>query len=260
MLNNSYKVNIKSAVILCGGKGTRLGFLSKKLPKSLVPVKNKPIIWYIIKMLKRNGFNHFILPIGYKGKSISEFIKKSKDLNNFNIQIVNTGVESSISNRILKIKNLIKSKNFLLLNGDAIFDFNIKKIFENHNKFKDRFITFLGTYATLPYGTIEVKTGKVTKFRRDLIYDTVISKNTRKKSINYIYSGMAIIRRNILQKKFINFKNFELSFYPSIIKKYKCKFVSISGFWYSIDSVKDLKQLNTSFSEIKLNQIKKKLL
>ena len=104
MLNNSYKVNIKSAVILCGGKGTRLGFLSKKLPKSLVPVKNKPIIWYIIKMLKRNGFNHFILPIGYKGKSISEFIKKSKDLNNFNIQIVNTGVESSISNRILKIK------------------------------------------------------------------------------------------------------------------------------------------------------------
>ena len=59
MLKNNHKENIKSAVILCGGKGTRLGTLSKKLPKSLVLVKNKPIIWYIIKMLKRNGFNHF---------------------------------------------------------------------------------------------------------------------------------------------------------------------------------------------------------
>ena len=259
MLKNNHKENIKSAVILCGGKGTRLGTLSKKLPKSLVLVKNKPIIWYIIKMLKRNGFNHFILPIGYKGKLITKFIKKSKDLNNYNIQIVNTGVESSISNRILKIKNLIKSNNFLLLNGDAIFDFNIKKIFENHNKSKNCFITFLGTYATLPYGTIEVKMGNVAKFRRNLIYDTVISKNTRKGSINFIYSGIAIIRRNILQKKFISFKNFELSFYPNIIKKYKCKFESISGFWHSIDSVKDLSQLNNSFLKVKLNQVKKKL-
>ena len=112
----------------------------------------------------------------------------------------------------------------------------------------------------MPYGTIEVKMGKVTKFRRNLTYDTVISKNTRKGSINFIYSGIAIIRRNILQKKFISFKNFELSFYPNIIKKYKCKFVSISGFWYSIDSIKDLSQLNDSFLKVKLNQIKKKLL
>ena len=43
------KKNLKTAVILCGGRGTRLGSLAKKLPKSLVSVKNKPIIWYILK-------------------------------------------------------------------------------------------------------------------------------------------------------------------------------------------------------------------
>ena len=53
---------IKTAVILCGGKGTRLGYLGKKLPKTLVKVKDKPIIWYIIKFLKKNSINHFILP------------------------------------------------------------------------------------------------------------------------------------------------------------------------------------------------------
>ena len=67
---------LKTAVILCGGKGTRLGSLSKKIPKSLVKINDKPIIWYIIKNLIKNSFNHFILPVGYKGRLIESYIKK----------------------------------------------------------------------------------------------------------------------------------------------------------------------------------------
>ncbi len=252
------KKNLKTAVILCGGRGTRLGFLGKKLPKSLIIVKNKPIIWYILKMLKRNGFNHFILPIGYKGDLISKFIKKSQDLKNYNIDIVKTGIDSSISFRISKIKNLIQSNNFLLLNGDAIFDFNLKKIFTTHNEFKNCCCTFLGTHATLPYGTIELKNGVVDKFKRNVTYDTVISSD-QYKSKNYIYSGMAIMRSKILPKKLFNYQNFELTFYPKIIKKYQCKFENINGFWHSIDNVKDLNQLSTGSLKIKIKKILKKL-
>ena len=54
---NNKKKN--SAVILCGGKGTRLGQLGKKIPKPLVKIHGYPIIWYIINILKRNSFNHF---------------------------------------------------------------------------------------------------------------------------------------------------------------------------------------------------------
>ena len=54
---NENKIN--TAVILCGGKGTRLGHLSKKMPKSLVLVKNKPIIWYILKTLKKKRVQSF---------------------------------------------------------------------------------------------------------------------------------------------------------------------------------------------------------
>ena len=68
--------NIRTAVILCGGKGTRL--ISKKIPKSLVKIQNKEILWYIINILKINKFNHFfILPIGYKGKLIKILLKKN---------------------------------------------------------------------------------------------------------------------------------------------------------------------------------------
>ena len=64
---------VNSAIILCGGRGTRLGALGKKFPKTLLKVHGKPIIWYIIKFLIRNSFNHFILPVGYKGGMIKKY-------------------------------------------------------------------------------------------------------------------------------------------------------------------------------------------
>ena len=136
--------NIRTAVILCGGKGTRLGSLSKKIPKSLVKIQNKEILWYIINILKINKFNHFILPIGYKGKLIKNFIKK-KFKNKSKIEIFDTGQNSSIASRIFKIKKYIKSDNFLLLNGDAIFNFDINNIYKKHvlRKVKMTFIFFI---------------------------------------------------------------------------------------------------------------------
>ena len=86
----------------------------------------------------------------------------------------------------MKIRNFIKSSNFLLLNGDAIFDFNLKKIFADHIKSKNRFVTFLGTYAKLPYGTILVKKGIVHSFNRDITYDTVTKSFKGKKNLHFI--------------------------------------------------------------------------
>ena len=135
LINNNF-MNCKTAVILCGGTGTRLGLLGKKIPKSLVKIHNYPIIWYIINALRKNSFNHFILPIGYKGKMIEKYLKKNKDFKKDNIDIIPTGENSSIAKRIFLIKKKIKSKNFLLLNGDAIFDINLRNnsysYFPNH--------------------------------------------------------------------------------------------------------------------------------
>ena len=76
----------RTAIILCGGRGTRLGVLSKKIPKTLVRVQKKEILWFIINILKENNFNHIILPVGYKGEKIKKFIKKNFKQDN-NIEI-----------------------------------------------------------------------------------------------------------------------------------------------------------------------------
>ncbi len=248
----------RTAIILCGGKGTRLGSITKKIPKSLVKINNKPIIWYILKILRKNNFNHFILPTGYKGNQLKKYLNK-KIFKNFKFDIISTGVNTPIAKRIFTIKKYIKSENFLLLNGDAIFDFNLDKIYKNHCKNKKTYVTFLGSETNLPYGTIVLSKGLVKNFKRDVTFNAVKIAN-KLNNTAHVYSGMAILKKKILNQNFKNFENFEVELYPKLIKRYDCKFQKFFGFWHSIDNIKDVKILKSNISKkIKITNLLKKL-
>ena len=169
------KSKIRTAVILCGGKGTRLGQLGRKIPKCLVKIHKRPIIWYIIQTLKKNKFNHLILPIGHKGKMIKNYLNQKK-FNNLKIEIIATGENTSIAKRIFLIKEKIISNSFLLLNGDAIFNFNVNKIYENHTKDKSD-MTLIGCESQLAFGTIGVQGKKVISFDREITYNAIKVRN-----------------------------------------------------------------------------------
>ena len=251
--------DFKTAVILCGGKGSRLGQLGKKIPKTLVKVQNKPILWYILNILKRNSFNHFILTLGHRGNLIKKYLKNKKYYKNFNIEAVPTGINSSIAQRVFEIKKKILSNNFLLLNGDAVFDNNLKKIYDNHVK-KGCGITFLGCSAKLNLGIVGKENNKIVSFDRDIDFYSIKKKNCNNFT-GYIYSGISIINTKILNLNFRNFNNFEKQLYSIIIKKYKANFESLKGFWYSIDNVKDINLANDKISNkfFFIKKIKKKL-
>ena len=250
------KKKIRSAIILCGGKGTRLGTLGKKIPKTLVKVQQKEILWYIINILKYNKFNHIILPLGYKKNLIKKFLKRN---NNFYIDIdcIDTGLDSNIGKRISLVEKKIKSKNFLLLNGDAIFDINLDKIYKRHENSKID-ISFLSTEIVYQYGTIGVLDNKIQDFKRDLVYDSLRIRGT----VNYKaynYSGMSIINTLILKtykKNYIKSKNFENDFFGRIIKRKKTKLIKSKGFWHSIDNMKDLYIVDKKAkNSLKFNQV-----
>lgn len=240
-------MNYRSAVILCGGKGTRLGELGKKLPKTLVKIQGKPILWYILNSLKKNKFNHFILPIGYRGKQIEEFFKKKK-FKDCKIDIIKTGIHTSIAKRIYKIKNFVISENFIILNGDALFDANLSEIFNKHlSRKKD--ISFICCQAEADFGTVGVINNKIINFERNLIFNSV---NTKTKNFSaHVYSGMSIINKKILKENFKQYLNFEKDFYPKVIKKFSSDIHTLKGFWYAVDNVKHYYNLN----KIKNNQI-----
>ncbi len=249
-------MNYRTAIILCGGKGTRLGELGKKLPKTLVKIQGKPILWYILKTLKKNGFNHFILPIGYRGEQIEEFIKHNQ-IQGCKIIVVKTGINTSIAKRIYKIKDFLFSQNFLILNGDAIFDANLDEIYKKHT-LKKRDLSFICCEAEADFGTVGVMNNKVINFKRNFNFKYV---NTNIKNFKaYVYSGMSIMNKKILNENFKNFINFEKHFYPKIIKKFKTEVYTLRGFWYAMDNVKDFHCLNTkNVNKIVFNKIRKLL-
>jgi glucose-1-phosphate cytidylyltransferase len=248
-------VKYKTAVILCGGRGTRLGDLGKKKPKTLVNVDRYPILWYIILSLLRNSINHFILPLGYKGEIIKKYVEgqfKNKKYN-FIIDFIKTGVNTSIAKRIEIVKNFIKSDDFLLLNGDAIFELNLKKIFLNHKKQKN-VASFISCHAPLAYGVVTIKKNKIVNFTREINFNTVLSSNKRG-ILSFVYSGMVILNKIALKTKFKNFDNFEGKLYPKLIKKFNTNLISIKGFWHSVDSIKDLDRLNKKIDINKFNSL-----
>ncbi len=256
--------NFRTAVVLCGGKGTRLGVLGKKIPKVMVKIQGKEIIWYIIKILKRNKFNQIILPLGYKGNMIRKLSKKYKSLFSV-VDLVNTGENSNIGKRISLVGDRIKSNNFLLLNGDAIFNFNIDKIFKKHQQRK-KDITFISGETIYPYGTIGIRKGKVIDFNRNLNYEALKVRNKNSYTA-FNYTGMSVIKTETLKKlknKYKKESNFETTLFPLLINAFNTEFVKLTGFWHSIDNMKDINIINDKKilkkKYISLKKIKQKLL
>jgi glucose-1-phosphate cytidylyltransferase len=244
----------KSAIILCGGKGTRLGVLGKKTAKSMVKILNKEILWYIIQVLKKEGFKNIILPLGYKANQITKFLKKNKNFG-INIKSVLTGLNTKIGKRLALAVKEIKDENFLLLNGDAIFDFNINDVIKEHKR-KNSVVTFMSTEMTYQFGTVGVVNDKVLDFKRDLLYESLKVRGKRKYTA-YNYSGMSLINTHEflkLKKNCLKADNFEMEIYPKLIKK-NAMMKNIVGFWHSIDNLKDIEVLKRNTK--KINYVKR---
>src|SRR5687768_8133416 len=94
----------KWAVILCGGRGSRMGEYTVDVPKPLIEVHDKPILWYVFYSLYRYGFRNFILPVGYKGHLIEAYVNEGLAEKDCNIHCVDTGEDTSIARRVQQIR------------------------------------------------------------------------------------------------------------------------------------------------------------
>ena len=114
-------------VILAGGFGTRIADVKNRIPKSLVKIGGRPIIYHIIKLFKYYGYNKFIICTGYKQNEIKKYFYKNKEtylFKDISIDVVNTGLKSNTGLRVKKIKNKIKNI-FFLTYCDGLTDLNL---------------------------------------------------------------------------------------------------------------------------------------
>ena len=132
------------AIILSGGKGTRVKKYTKKIPKCLIEINGKPFLYHQLEYLKKNNIKDVIVSVNYLGGKIKSYLKKNIDF--INTKIVNDGKKPlGTGGAIIKSLRFLK-KNFYIIYGDSYLNFNLKKlakkknlatmaIFKNNNKY-----------------------------------------------------------------------------------------------------------------------------
>lgn len=185
------KINFK-VIILAGGKGSRLGKITKKIPKPLIKIHKKEFIYYIIKYFEKIGIYNFIITTSYKEKFFKRYIKQYKSKSS-KFKIVNEkkplGTGGSLINAIKKEK-LNKDIFFILCNADTLLLYDIRNIYNLIQK-KKNILLVIKKKNCERYGYIEMKNNQLAGIKRN------INKS------GFVSSGFFIFKSKILNK----FKN-----------------------------------------------------
>ena len=218
-------------VVLCGGKGTRLSEQTEKIPKPLIDVDGKPILLRIMEIYSYYGYKDFILCLGYKGENIKEFFKDYKE---YNIEFIDTGIDSNKAERLLKIKDQVKGDDFFVTYGDDLSDVEIKGLLEFHYKNK-KIATLTAIDLISPFGILEVnEKNEVTKFKE-------------KPKLNHLMNGgFYVFNRKIFDyiKKGYDLEKGTLK---DLAEDKQIAAFYHKGFWKSMNTLKDVIELNKMF-------------
>ena len=216
-------------VILAGGFGTRLSEYTKSIPKPMVQIRGKPLIFYVMKNYAKYGYKEFIVALGYKGKIVKNYFKNNTF--GWNIKLVDTGLNTMTGGRVKRLKKLISDKAFLMTYGDGISNVNINNLVKFHRK-KKKLITMTAVRPPARFGAIKMKGDIVTYFKEKSKLDE-----------GWINGGFFVI-----EPKFLNFIKNDNTFLEkepmekACKKKQLCAFKH-SGFWQCVDTKRDLDKL-----------------
>lgn len=140
------------AVILAGGRGTRLAEETTIRPKPMVEIGGRPMLWHIMKIYASHGYKDFLVACGYKGQMIKEYfhnyfvhnsdyfidlrdgtkqvIKANGD--DWRVGVIDTGLETQTGGRILRLKKWIESETFMVTYGDGVANVDIQELVAFH--------------------------------------------------------------------------------------------------------------------------------
>jgi NDP-sugar pyrophosphorylase family protein len=237
---------IPEVVVLCGGYGTRVRQISKKLPKALLLINQKPFLYWVLKNLENQGVKKVFLCIGYKGYLIKSFVKKNQ--NNFNLKII---CSSENSKNLLgtggAIKKILKKLNsyFYIMQGDTFLFMNLKKMLLSFQKKKKPILMMV-------YKNFDKKhKNNIILGKNYLYYDKNIFENRMK----YIDYGVMLVKKNIFFKTNKIFQISDLLKKQSLLKhvaflKAKDKFLEIGSLHGYRETIKNFKKIYNEIYKI----------
>jgi glucose-1-phosphate cytidylyltransferase len=173
------------AVILAGGLGTRISEETYDIPKPMIRIGQKPILWHIMKIYSSYGVNDFIICCGYKGYIIKEYFANyflhmsditfsmkenrmdvhRKRAEPWTITLVDTGENTMTGGRLKRVKHYIKDdKSFCFTYGDGLSNVDIARLINYHHQ-QNTLATLTAVYPPGRFGALDIENGKVQAFK-----------------------------------------------------------------------------------------------
>lgn len=247
-----------TAVILCGGQGTRIRGVADNLPKPLIPIGGKPILWHIMKTYSFYGIKKFVLCLGYKGETIIDYFEnyhtrnhdftmkisdrdrkrfhdnelEDTDVNEWEITFALTGEETMTGGRLKRIERYINEDCFFCTYGDGVSDVNIRVLYEYHRT-KGKTATLTGVYLPTTFGIVEADDNNVIKsFREKPVMGGLIN------------GGFFVFNRGIFEHIEGDATVLEEKPMKRLVRNDELVMYSHDGFWQCMDTYKDYLTLN----------------
>jgi len=152
-------------VILCGGRGTRLQERAPRLPKPLVEIGGKPIVWHVIQIYAAQRFSRFLLATGYRGEAIAEFTRNASWPDGVEVECVDTGLDTPTGGRVHRLRDRLAQAPFCLTYADGLADIDLAAELEGHRA-QGALATMAVVRPELPFGITEIAPdGRITGFQ-----------------------------------------------------------------------------------------------
>lgn len=213
------------AVILCGGRGTRLGEHGRSVPKALIPIGGMPIIWHILKIYSSYGINEFVLCLGYLGDQIADFIRGLDE--DWSVECFDTGEDTQTGGRLkLVAPYLAGSGTFCVTYGDGLSDIDINELIRFHHS-HGRAATVTAVHPHSNFGLMDVDDdGLITGFREKPIVE------------DWVNGGFCVFEESVFEHLSEN-SILEREPFESICADRQMMAYRHKGFWKCMDTFKD---------------------
>lgn len=212
-------------IILAGGRGTRLAEETGTIPKPMVPVAGKPLLWHIMNIYARQGFMNFTVATGYLSHVIDDWAKEVSEP--WSIKTIFTGLDTQTGGRIRQCIESQSGEIFLVTYGDGLANVNLSRLirFHKENSFE---ATLTAVKPPARFGVVDIVNGVVSRFGEKLQKDS-----------DWINGGFFVLNRGVVSYIEADDEPFETGALPRLTENGMLGGYQHLGFWKPMDTLRE---------------------
>ena len=221
-------------ILLAGGFGTRLSEYTGTIPKPMVQIGDKPMLWHIMNYYAQYNHKNFYVALGNKGEVIKKYFSKVQE--KWNINLIDTGEKTMTGGRVKRLQKLIGNERCMLTYGDGLSNINLDSLLDFH-KSHGKLITVSAVHPPARFGAIKLDNDRVTKFKEKSKLDE-----------GWINGGFFVIEPDFFN--FIEGDDTYLEREPleRAVKEKELFAYKHNNFWHCVDTKRDLENLREIYS------------